>query len=126
MPRIVKPLTDSQIKNAKPTSREYNLADGRGLYLRIKPSGTKEWIFNYYKPNSKRRTNNGLGLYPEVTLRLAREKRERFSSILAEGVDPSVHYKQLRGADKRESEKTLSRVTEMWLETRSDITPRYK
>ena len=126
MPRIVKPLTDSQIKNAKPTSREYNLADGRGLYLRIRPSGTKEWIFNYYKPNSKRRTNNGLGLYPEVTLRLAREKRERFSSILAEGVDPSVHYKQLRGADKRESEKTLSRVTEMWLETRSDITPRYK
>ena len=105
MARIVKALTDSQIKSAKPKSREYNLAAGGSLYFRIKTSGTKVWIFNYHKPNSSRRTNNGLGLYPEVTLSLAREKRERFSSILAEGVDPSVHYKQLRGADKRESEK---------------------
>jgi hypothetical protein len=39
VPRTVKPLTDTQIKNAKPKVKEYNLADGQGLYLRIKPSG---------------------------------------------------------------------------------------
>ncbi|MGB1848219.1 MAG: integrase arm-type DNA-binding domain-containing protein, partial [Pseudohongiellaceae bacterium] len=56
MPRIAKPLTDTQIRNAKPKSKEYNLADGQGLYLRVKPSGSKEWVFNYYKPISGKRT----------------------------------------------------------------------
>ena len=47
MPRIAKPLTDTQIRNSKPKSKENNLADGQGLYLQVKPSGSKEWVFTY-------------------------------------------------------------------------------
>ena len=79
MPRIAKPLTDTQIRNAKPKSKEYNLADGQGLYLRVKQSGSKEWVFNYYKPISGKRTNKGLGIYPNVSLKVARDKRRKIS-----------------------------------------------
>jgi hypothetical protein len=50
MPRTAKPLTDTEIKKSKARKSEFNLADGQGLYLRIKPSGYKVWIFNYYRP----------------------------------------------------------------------------
>lgn len=85
MPRIAKPLTDTQIRNAKPKSKEYNLADGQGLYLRVKQSGSKEWVFNYYKPISGKRTNKGLGIYPNVSLKVARDKRQIYQELLAEG-----------------------------------------
>jgi len=50
MPRAVKPLSDTQVRQAKPTAKEYNLADGKGLYLRVKPIGSKLWLFNYTAP----------------------------------------------------------------------------
>ena len=82
MPRIAKPLNDTQLRNAKPKIKEYSLADGQGLYLRVKPSGAKEWIFNYYKPISRKRTNKGFGVYPKVSLKAAREKRRKYQEIL--------------------------------------------
>jgi hypothetical protein len=48
MARLTKPLSSTEIKNAKPKIKEYNLADGDGLMLRVKPTGSKFWIFNYY------------------------------------------------------------------------------
>ncbi|NVK22432.1 MAG: integrase arm-type DNA-binding domain-containing protein [Kangiellaceae bacterium] len=57
------PLTATQIKQAKPKVKEYNLADGKGLYLRIKPSGSKLWLFNYQRPFTKQRTFIGLGAH---------------------------------------------------------------
>jgi hypothetical protein len=45
MPRIRKPLTDTQVKQAKPKAKEYNLVDGGGLALRVKPNGSKLWLF---------------------------------------------------------------------------------
>ena len=50
MSRTVKPLTDTQIKNAKPKLKEYNLPDGDGLFLRVKANGRKNWIYNYRRP----------------------------------------------------------------------------
>lgn len=47
MAKIVPPLNDTQIKNAKTKEKEYNLGDSHGLTLRIKPNGTKLWRFNY-------------------------------------------------------------------------------
>ncbi|WP_057833133.1 integrase arm-type DNA-binding domain-containing protein [Colwellia sp. TT2012] len=43
--------------------------------LRIKPSGSKIWLFNYYRPFTKKRSNLGFDQYPDVTLAKAREKR---------------------------------------------------
>ena len=52
MPRITKPLTNTEVERAKPKDKEYNLSDGQGLNLRIKPTGAKTWTFNYYPTKS--------------------------------------------------------------------------
>jgi len=53
MGRKTQPLSPKQVQQAKAQEKEYNLADGGGLALRIKPNGTKSWIFNYTKPYTK-------------------------------------------------------------------------
>ncbi|MCU7861287.1 MAG: integrase arm-type DNA-binding domain-containing protein [Candidatus Thiodiazotropha sp. (ex Lucinoma kastoroae)] len=57
MARTTKPLTNTEVQQAKPKDKEFNLADGNGLALRVKPNGTKLWIFNYYRPYTKKRSN---------------------------------------------------------------------
>ena len=47
MPKRILPLTDIQVKNAKPKAKEYKLADGDRLYLLITPSGGNLWRFKY-------------------------------------------------------------------------------
>ncbi len=47
MPKIVKPLSDQEIKKAKPKDKQYKLFDGIGLNLTISPNGIKRWVFNY-------------------------------------------------------------------------------
>ena len=91
MPRTVTALNATQVKQAKPKDREYNLADGKGLALRIKPNGSKLWIFNYTRPNTTSRTNIGIGSYPEISLADAREARESFRKLLAKDIDPKEH-----------------------------------
>ena len=56
MANTTKPLTNTEVKQNKPRKKEYNLADGNGLYLRVKPSGTKLWIFNYLRPFTKKKS----------------------------------------------------------------------
>lgn len=45
-------LTDTRIKHAKSREKEYKLAAGHGLQLRVKPNGSKLWLFNYTKPHT--------------------------------------------------------------------------
>lgn len=87
MSRIKKPLTDTEIRKAKPKEKEYPLSDGNGLILRVKPNGSKIWLFNYYHPVTKKRTNAGLGMYPQIQLSDARAKREEYRALLAKGMD---------------------------------------
>jgi hypothetical protein len=54
MANTTKPLTTTEVKQAKPREKEHNLADGNGLYLRVKPSGMKLWIFNYSRPSPRK------------------------------------------------------------------------
>ncbi len=66
MARKITPLTANQILQAKPKEKEYSLLDGDGLALRIKPNGSKLWIFNYYRPITRKRTNLSIGKYPSI------------------------------------------------------------
>ena len=75
MPRITKPLSSTEVKNAKPKEKEYTLRDGGGLYLRITPTGSRIWLFDYYRPITKKRTNMAFGPYPEVSLGKVRISR---------------------------------------------------
>lgn len=118
MPRRTLPLTDTEIKNAKPRDKEYNLADGNGLSLRVKPTGTKAWIFNYYHPFTKKRTNLGLGNYPEVTLAQARQRRDEARKLLAQDIDPQEHRELNRAQQKAEFDNTFQKVAEDWLDVK--------
>ncbi len=88
MPKLAKPLTDIQIKSAKPRDKPYTLADGGGMYLEIMPIGSKIWRLSYRQPNGKN-TRLTFGSYPEVSLLEAREKRMEAKKLKAAGVDPA-------------------------------------
>lgn len=120
LPRTTKPLTNTEIKNARPSEKEYNLFDGGGLALRIKPNGTKFWVFNYARPYTKKRTNLSFGQYPDVSLADAREKRGDAKSLLAKNIDPKEHKKQSELDAKHTLESTFGVVTNKWYELKAE------
>ncbi|MCY4044238.1 MAG: Arm DNA-binding domain-containing protein [Cellvibrionales bacterium] len=74
MAKRIKPLTATQVANAKPSDKVKMLSDGDGLYLRILPSGSKSWLFKYSRLYEKGRSNISFGPYPAISLAEAREK----------------------------------------------------
>lgn len=116
MARYTKALTNTEVKQAKPKDKEYNLVDGDGLSLRIKPNGAKQWIFNYYRPFSKKRANISFGQYPEVTLAEAREQREKARALVAKDIDPKTHKDEVAQQKKDELANTFGKVALQWYE----------
>lgn len=116
MANNTRPLTNTEVKQAKPRSKEYNLSDGRGLALRVKPAGQKFWIFNYSKPFTKKRTNLGFGSYPEVSLADARRKRDEARELLAKDIDPKARREELVLKQKSALESTFGVIAEQWYE----------
>lgn len=86
MPKRIPPLTDNQIKNAKPKERDYKLNDGLGLYVLVTRTGGKLWRLNY-RFHQKNKTL-ALGKYPALSLAKARSKREEARQNIADGIDP--------------------------------------
>jgi len=89
-------LTNTRIRNAKPGEKATRLFDERGLYLEISPSGGKWWHFKYRFGGKEKRFS--LGVYPDVTLKEARDRRDAARKLLSNGVDPSENRKALRSA----------------------------
>jgi integrase len=81
-------LTDKKITSTKPGAGASTvmLPDGEGLYLRIRPTGARGWVYVYDIAGQQRRM--GLGTYPTVTLARARELAEEARRLRADGVDP--------------------------------------
>jgi integrase len=115
MAKTTKQLSDTEIRLAKPRAKEYNLADGKGLYLRIKPIGSKLWLFNYTRPITKKRANLGLGNYPDLTLAGARTKAQEFRNVLAQGIDPQEHRQDLNRKASETYANTFQCVADKWL-----------
>jgi len=94
MARITKPLTNTEVKQAKPKEKIYTLSDGDGLQLRVKPNGSKLWLFDYYRPFTKVRTSLSFGSYPEVSIADARSKCKAARELLAKNIDPKEHREE--------------------------------
>lgn len=120
MAKSIKPLSTTQVSKAKPQDKEYSLGDGNGLLLRIKPNGTKSWIFNYTHPVTKKRKNIGLGVFPDITLASAREKTREMRQLVAEGIDPKTHRDNKLVAEQLAVEDTLKTVAMEWFELKRD------
>ncbi|EEB7340068.1 tyrosine-type recombinase/integrase [Salmonella enterica] len=80
-------LTARQISTAKPTDKPYKLSDGGGLYLLVNPNGSRYWRMKYRYSGKEKLLS--IGVYPDVTLAEARDKRTKAKRILAAGDDPS-------------------------------------
>ncbi|WP_318643782.1 integrase arm-type DNA-binding domain-containing protein [Shewanella sp. WPAGA9] len=118
MANSTKPLTSTEVSNAKPKEKEYNLSDGRGLQLRIKPNGSKLWLFNYTRPVSKKRANLSIGAFPDISLAEARKARERSRELLAKGVDPQLQSKKELENKQAAAGNTLKVVADNWFEVK--------
>ncbi|MHA3097383.1 tyrosine-type recombinase/integrase [Acinetobacter brisouii] len=113
MARTIKPLTASQIEKAKPKDKEYNLFDGEGLYLVIRPSGAKTWMLRF-KDDFGRVHKLKLGIFPEMTLALAREKRMGYRRAIAEGKELDEILGKGEYAPKIDN--SLELISRTWLE----------
>ena len=84
-------LTNTAIRSAKPREKTFKMFDERGLYLEISPAGGKWWRFKYRFEGKEKRIS--LGVYPDVSLKDARDRRDDARKQLASGIDPSEHRK---------------------------------
>ena len=119
-------LTDTKIKQAKPTEKIYKLYDADGLYIEIPPKGSKRWRWKYRFEKKEKRLS--LGLYPAVSLKAAREKRDNNKEILAGGRDPaSLSKTYLSPAGplfKEQAEKWYTMYTNIWAPSHAETVRR--
>jgi integrase len=105
-------LTDTRIRNAKPGEKPMRLFDERGLYLEVSPAGGKWWRLKYRFGGKEKRLS--LGVYPDVTLKDARERRDAARKLLGDGVDPSENRKAIRSAQSERASNSFEVVTREW------------
>tara|TARA_R110002072_G_C7966658_1_gene534360 strand:+ start:209 stop:1453 length:1245 start_codon:yes stop_codon:yes gene_type:complete len=115
MPRITKPLTNTEVSNAKPRDKIYDLSDGDGLQLRVKPNSSKIWQLNYFRPYTKKRTSISFGAYPAISLADARSMRTDARALLAKNTDPKDTREQQRRKAESDTGNTLKHVSAQWL-----------
>ena len=116
MARTTKPLTNTEVKQAKPKEKVFKLSDGGGLQLRVRPNGTKSWLFNYNKPYTNTRSNISFGSYPSLSLADARIKREEAKELLAKDIDPKEYRDEQNRLKEIEHNNTLEFIAAKWLE----------
>lgn len=86
------PLTDTALRNLKPSDRTIKMADSGGLFIQVEPTGGKLWRLSY-RFDGKQKTI-ALGKYPHTSLKDARAKREELKNLLASGIDPAAQRKE--------------------------------
>lgn len=114
MPRRVKPLTDSEIRNAKPDIKPRRLFDGDGLHLLINPDGSKYWRLKYLFNSKEKRI--GLGVYPKITLAEARNRAIKERHTLKDGADPAAERRAAKEARLKKAANTFKAVALEWFE----------
>jgi integrase len=89
-------LTDVSLKALAPRAKRYKKADERGLYVMVNPDGSRWWRLKYrYQGREK---TISLGVYPDTSLKLARERRDEARRLLGSGLDPSAKRREEKAA----------------------------
>lgn len=118
------PLTDTAIRNARPQDKAYKLTDGSGMFLYVHPAGGKYWRMKYHFAGKEKLL--ALGVYPDVSLAVARDRRAEARKILTAGNDPSQVKQETKRLALIKSENTFEAIAREWHENRShNWTPRY-
>ena len=114
MPKIIKRLTDNQIKNSRVKDKNLYLRDGNGLVLIVRKNNIKNWAFKYISPTTNRENSMSLGSYPSVSLDEARSKRDEYIKLLKQKIDPQIYRnsEQQKQLDKQRT--TFKYVMNEW------------
>ncbi|MBP6218862.1 MAG: integrase arm-type DNA-binding domain-containing protein [Oligoflexales bacterium] len=107
------PLTEVKIKNAKSEEKPVRMWDSGGLYLEIAPSGGKWWRWKYRFGGKEKRLS--LGVYPDVGLKDARDRRDEARKLLASEVDPGENRKAVKKAKGENAANSFEALAREWL-----------
>lgn len=105
-------LNDRACKNAKPRDTSYRLSDGQGLYLEVMPNGSRYWRCKYRFGGKEKRL--ALGVYPAISLKEARGKRDAARKQVANGVDPGAAKRAAKAAQA--GADSFEAIAREWLE----------
>ncbi|EAA6849324.1 DUF4102 domain-containing protein [Salmonella enterica subsp. enterica serovar Stanleyville] len=103
-------LTDTAIRKIKPTDKSYKLTDSSGLYLLIKPNGSKLWYMKYRIDGKEKKL--AFGPYPDVSLFKARQLRDAARARVREGADPAADKKIAQ--QKKKNGHTFRQIAMNW------------
>jgi len=109
------PLSDSAIRALKPSDKDYRVADEKGLYIQVSPSGGRLWRMKYRTPGGTEK-KLAFGAYPEVSLKAARDLRDDARKLLAAGIDPAEKKKQDRHAAKVSAANSFVVVAQSYID----------
>jgi integrase len=101
-------LSNAVISGAKPREKAFKLADGGGLFLLVTPAGSRWWRLRFRVRGTEKMLS--LGTFPDVSLKLARERRDQARRDLANGIDPSAK----RRTEKMASGDTFEAIAREW------------
>lgn len=112
------PLTELEIRHAKPQDKPYSKSDGNSLSLLIEPNGSKGWRFRFRFNNKAKMMS--LGTYPIVSLTEARQKRDEAKKLVLSGIDPSELRKEQKRAKSHALAETFEAIAREWYAKRQD------
>lgn len=105
-------LTARQVDTSKPKDKPYKLSDGGGLYLLVNPNGSRYWRLKYRIAGKEKLL--ALGVYPDVTLAEARQKRADAKKVLAAGGDPGQEKQEEKQAKEQAVANSFERLAMEW------------
>lgn len=119
-------LTAQAVKNALPENKEYRLSDGNGLFLRVRSTGSKSWLYCFRLPGSRQLQQMTLGALEDVSLKEARETLKDLRKQVADGLDP----RNVRAAVRAHNSQaiTMQELFDSWIEQvkiAGEITPQW-
>ncbi len=106
-------LTEASCKAAKPKAKLYYLNDGAGLRLRVRPDGSRTWIYRYRLGGKEK--SAGLGSYPTVSLQVARAKALESREHVVKGDSPSTAKRIAKASRIVKGEETFGAIARDWL-----------
>ncbi|MEY4160746.1 MAG: hypothetical protein RLZZ136_1367, partial [Pseudomonadota bacterium] len=105
-------LSDTKVRKAAPGEKDFKLADEKGLYLLVRPSGGKLWRLKYRIAGKEKLL--AFGPYPEISLADARDMRDAARKLIVQGIDPAEEKKRSARAEKAKEAHTFESVAREW------------
>lgn len=113
------PMKDTILSALEPESKEYRINDGENLHFVVTAKGNKRWELRYKKPSTGKRSWLGLGTYPEVGGKWARQKANEARKLLSQGIDPVLQKAEERQAAIEQTSCTLQQLAEDYYTTKT-------